>query len=103
MDKKPFDHSFSLKDDLGVREIFFDGIHQTTVDGATAKITLTISRPDPPKPGNKSPIGQKVVVARLVMPNSTFAELFNSMNQLMTVLEQQGVVQRDGVAKQTVQ
>lgn len=105
MDSKPFDAAFSFKDDLNVREIFADGLHLITVEGTTAKITLTVSRPDDPKPGRKGPpSGYKIPVARLVLSTPAFAHLFNQMSQIMHILEAQGVVKREGqVVRPTVQ
>jgi len=103
MEKKPFDHSFQFKDDLAVHETFVDGIHMTQVDGTTMRMTLTVARADPPKTGNKSPTGQKVVAVRLVMPLPAMAELYNQLDNLVRGLEQQGVLQREGGAARTVQ
>lgn len=96
MDHKPFDHAFPYKDTHAVVETFADGLHLVTVDGSTARITLTVSRGDPPKPNQKGPpTGQKVTAARLVMPMPAFLHLFNQMNQLVVGLEQQGHIVRD--------
>lgn len=105
MEKKPFDHAFAFKDDLGVRETFADGLHLMTFDGAVAKLTFTVSRPDEIKEGFKGPPrGQKVPAARLVLPAPALAALFNQLHQLMGALEAQGLVTRDGDAvRPTVQ
>jgi hypothetical protein len=105
MGKKPYDDAFTFKDDLAVREVFADGVHLITVDGTVAKITLTVSRPDDLKPGFKGPPkGHKVAVTRLAMPAAAFATLFNQMNNLMLLLEKQGLVKREGVPpSETVQ
>lgn len=95
--KQPFDHAFAFKDDLNVREVFADGLYLITVDGTTAKITLTVSRPDDPEPGYDGPAkGYKVPVARLALSAPAFANLFNQMNQLMNLLEAKGIVRREG-------
>ena len=103
MENKPFDHSFQFKDDLSVRETFAQGVHLATVDGSTLRITFTVSRPDPPKTGNKAPTGQKVVACRLVLPLPAMAELYNQLDQMVRALEQKGLLKREGGATHTVQ
>jgi hypothetical protein len=105
MDNKPFDAAFSFKDDLNVREIFADGLHLITVEGTIAKITLTVSRPDDPKPGQKGPPrGYKVPVARLALTTPALAHLFNQVSQIMHILEAQGLVKREGqIVRPTIQ
>ncbi len=104
MEKKSFDHAFTFKDDLSVRETFADGVHLIAVDGSTLRIVLTAARSDAPKTGNKQPTGQKVVAARLVMPLPALAELYNQLDGMVRGLENQGLLTRgDGAVKPTVQ
>lgn len=106
-EKKPFDHAFTFKDDLSVREIFADGIHGIQVGGGVAKLTFTASRmSEEMKLGHKGPPkGYKAPVARIAFPAPAFADLYNKMNQLMAAMEAQGLVKREagGVAKATMQ
>jgi hypothetical protein len=104
MDKKPYDRAFTFKDDPGVRETFADGIHLVTVDGSTLRIVFTVGRADPPKTGNKQPTGNRVAVARLVMPLPGLAELYNQLDGMVRGLESQGLLTRGGGGvKPTVQ
>ena len=102
---QPFDHAFTAKDDLAVKETFIDGVGLIAIHSGTARIALTVSRADEPKPGRKGPpTGQKVIASRLVMPVNALAELYNKLDQLMKGLAEQGLVrfESDG-ARPTVQ
>lgn len=102
---KSFDHAFTFKDDLGVREQFADEAYALVLSGSVAKIVFTVSRPDEVKPGYKGPPkGQKVPVARIALPTQGFAELYNKMHNMLLALEQRGLVVREnGEAKATIQ
>lgn len=104
-EKKPFDHAFTFKDDIAVKEQFADEAYGLMLTGSVAKITFTVSRPDDPKPGHKGPPkGLKVPVARVALPAQGFADLYNKMHQMLVALEQQGIVIREnGKAKSTIQ
>lgn len=103
MEKKPFDHAFPYKDISSVAETFADGIHLITVDGTTARITLSATRSDAPKGNQKMPSGQKVTAARIVLPTPAFLELYNQMEQIISGMEQQGIIVREGGALRTIQ
>src|SRR5690606_26113296 len=102
---KPFDDAFTFKDDLGVRDIYADGVHAISLGGPIAKFTFTVSRPDDMKPGHKGPPkGHKVPVARVAMSAQGFADLYNKMHHIIMALEGQGLFTReDGKAKATLQ
>ena len=104
--KLPFDHAFTAKDDPTVKETYADGVGLIVIHSGTARLALTVSRADEPKPNRKGPpTGQKVIAARLVMPLSGLADLYNKLDQLMNGLAQEGLVHReqDGGVKPTVQ
>lgn len=104
MEKKPYDHAFQYKDVPAVAETFADGVHLVTVDGSTARMTLTISRGEAPKPNQKGPPqGQKLTAARVVMPTPAFVELYNQMHQMISGLERVGAVVRDDKGLRTIQ
>ena len=104
MDKQPFDHAFTFKDNQGVAETFVDGVHLAILQGPTFRFVFTTSRADEPKPGRKAPTGQKVVTSRLVMPVNTFADLYNRLHAMVAGLEAQGLMKREGDdVKATVQ
>ena len=104
MEKKPFNHAFTFKDNPNVHETFADGVHQILVDGSTLKLDLTVSRSDLPKSGNKTPTGNNVIAARLVMPLPALATLYNQLDQMVRGLETQGLLHRGGgEVKPTVQ
>jgi hypothetical protein len=102
-ESKPYDHTFQFKDIPTVAETFADGVHLVTVDGTTTRIVFTASRADPPKTGNKSPTGQKAVAARLVLTNPAMAALYNQLSKMVQVLEQRGLMKREGGEAQTIQ
>lgn len=103
MESKSYDHTFTFKDVPTVGEVFADGVHLVTVDSTTTRITFTVSRSDPPKTGNKMPTGQKAVSARLVLSNPAMAELYNQLSRMVQVLEERGIMKREGGEAQTVQ
>jgi hypothetical protein len=103
MEKKAYDQAFQYKDVPALAETFADGIHLVTVDGSSARITFTVSRSDPPKTGNKVPTGQKVTAARIVLPLPAMAELYNQLHGMVQVLEQRGLMTREGGTAQTLQ
>jgi hypothetical protein len=103
MEQKPYDHAFQYKDIPSVAETFADGLHLLTVDATTARMTLTVSRGDEPKPNYKGPpTGQKATAARIVMPVPALLNLYNQLSQLVMGLEAQGLIRREG-EKLTVQ
>jgi hypothetical protein len=90
---KPFD-DFPYKDLPQVAETFADGIHLMTFNGQYAHLTLTVNRPDEPKPPKK-PTGHKATAARLVLTPNLLVTLHNQLSQLMAALEQSGAVKRE--------
>ena len=96
MSSEPYDKNFPFKDNPAVTETFADGIHMITAGNAVLKIDLTVSRGDPPKTGNKAPTGSKVIASRIVMPVTCIADLYNQLDSLVKLMEQQGLLTRHG-------
>ncbi len=96
MDNQPFDHTFEFKDDPSVSEVYADRVCRVTADGSSTRVTLTISRPDLPSSGTASAAGHKVVAARLVLSPQATAELYNHLSKVVHLLEQKGVIKREG-------
>lgn len=91
------------KDILSVAETYADGCHSVMFNGQVAHIVLTVDRPDEPKPPRPL-TGNKVTAVRLVMDANGFIETYNQMHRLISALEAQGLIQREGTtAKRTMQ
>ncbi len=76
-------------------ETFVDSLDQSSFQAGILRLNFSVTRfgdPNPPKPMR----GKRIPSARLVMTPPCAVELFNSLNQMMSVFEQQGLVQRDG-------
>ncbi|SKB89756.1 hypothetical protein [Sphingopyxis flava] len=94
MTDKAYDAAFTFKDNLAATETVVDGVHLIQVQNGMARVTLTVSRGDPPASGSKKPTGQKVVAARLVMPLNGMIELHRQLEGMISGLISQGVLQR---------
>lgn len=95
---------YEYREDSSVQETFVDGVPVISVDRYTARIDLSVFRADPPSPDVKVSSGHRVTACRLAMPTPAFLELYNQMHMLMTGLEQNGIVHREGGAiKPTLQ
>lgn len=96
MENQPFDQAFEFKDNPAVSEVYADHVCRVTADGNSTRITLTISRPDLPGGDAASAGGQKLVAARLVLPPQATAELYNHLSRVVHLLEQKGIIKKDG-------
>jgi len=76
-----------------VSETFADSVGLVTFDGQSARIELCVTRMDMPQTPKK-PTGRRYPVCRMVMPPDAFIGLYNSLENLIRGLEQQGVLKR---------
>lgn len=95
MTDKAYDATFTFKDNPAVAETVVDGVHLIQVQNGMARVTMTVSRGDPPGAGSKKPTGQKVVAARLIMPLSGMIELHRQLDGMINGLISQGVLYRE--------
>jgi hypothetical protein len=72
-------------------ETFSDSLGMSTFDEMTMRITFCVQRVQPPKPP-KPPFAKKYPVCRMILTIPAVVELFNQLNQMMQVLNQQGLV-----------
>ena len=76
-----------------VSETFADTIEKLSFDGQTLRLELCVTRMDDPTPPNP-PTGKKYTACRLVLPPLAALDLVNKLQQLVALLDQQGIVQR---------
>ena len=77
-----------------VSETFADTIEKLSFDGQTLRMELCVTRMDDPTPPNP-PTGKKYTACRLVLPPLAALDLANKLQQLVAMLEQQGIVKRN--------
>jgi hypothetical protein len=86
-----------------VSETFADSIGFLTFDGQIARIDFCVTRVDPPKPPEKL-TARRYPVCRLALQPDAFLALYNQMQQIITDLQQQGVIkQMPPIKKEPVQ
>ncbi|MBI3043903.1 MAG: hypothetical protein HYY78_13880 [Betaproteobacteria bacterium] len=76
-----------------VSETFADTVEKLSFDGQTLRMELCVTRMDDPHPPNP-PTGKKYTACRLVLPPLAAIDLANKLQQLVVMLEQQGIVKR---------
>jgi len=76
-----------------VRETFVDSFHSVMFDGQTGRIELCATRMNPPAQGG-SATAKRYPVCRLAMTPEVFLNLANQLQQLLNVLEKNGVVKK---------
>ena len=92
------------KDIPSVAETYADGVHMIQTDQSGVHITLSITRPDAPKPNIKKMTGYNGTAARIVMPLNGLIELHKQLDQMINGLIMQGIlVREDSGVKPTVQ
>lgn len=77
-----------------ILETYADTLEKLSIDSQTLRLEFCVTRmnePQPPKPLT----GKKYTSCRLVMPPSGLLDMFNKLNNLISLLEQQGLVKRD--------
>ena len=79
-------------------EIFADSIGSGSFDGLTARLAFCVTRLDPVEP-SRPPRGKRYPVCRLVLTPDAVVELFNQLQQLVGIMEQQGLVRRQAEPK----
>lgn len=72
-------------------ETFSDSLGMSFFDGQAHRLTFCVQRLQPPKPP-KPPRAKKYPSCRLVLTPECVVDLFNQLNQVMGVLQKQGVV-----------
>lgn len=76
-----------------VSETFADTVEKMFFDNQTLRIELCVTRMNDPSPPNP-PSGEKYTACRLVLPPLTALDLVIKLQQLVALLEQQGVIKR---------
>ena len=76
-----------------VSETFVDSFGNLAFDGQTARIELCVTRMNELHPPN-APTARKYPICRLALTPKAFLDLYNKLNQLVNVLQQQGVIQK---------
>lgn len=77
-----------------VGETFADGVHSLFFDGKTFRFEFSVSRLDEAKP--PAPLTMREYPAcRLVLTPDAAIDLLNKLNQLASMLEQQGVLKKN--------
>jgi hypothetical protein len=79
-----------------VSETFADILEKLTVDGATntLRMEFCVVRMDDPKVGSNVQTGKKYTASRLVLPMSGLLDMINKFQQIASVMEQQGMLNR---------
>ncbi|RPI75387.1 MAG: hypothetical protein EHM45_15130 [Desulfobacteraceae bacterium] len=83
-------------------ETFADSIRSLTFDGQTMRIMFCTTRLDQPKQTDQ-PLAKQYPVCRLVLTPPAVVDLFNKLQQLMSVMEQSGVIKKESIPPRTVQ
>jgi len=79
-----------------VSEIFADGVHALFFDGRTFRFEFSVSRLDQANPPGP-PTMKEHPACRLVLPPEAAIDLLNKLNQLASMLEQQGALKKTQV------
>lgn len=74
-----------------IYETYADSLGLSTFDGHSLRVELCVTRLDPPSPP-KQPTGRKYPTCRLVLSPEASVELFNQLQQMIGVMQQQGLV-----------
>ncbi len=74
-----------------VSETFADSLGLTIFDGQSTRIELCITRFDAPNPPN-APTARKYPACRLVLTPEVTIDLFNQLQNMVKVMQQQGLV-----------
>ena len=80
------------KDIPAIAETYVDGFGSMQADDDGVRVTLTVSRPDPPKKGAKGITGYNGTAVRLQMPLRTMLELHTQLSGMIDGLIQQGIL-----------
>lgn len=83
-------------------ETFADHLGMTTFDGQQLRIEFQVTRLDLPKPPNP-PTGRRYPCCRLILAAPAVVALYNQLQQIVAILEQQGAVKRGTAGPQTQQ
>ena len=76
-----------------VAETFVDTVEKLSFDGQTLRMELCVTRMDDPNPPHP-PTGRKFTACRLVLQPLAVLDLADKLQQLVAMLEQQGIVKR---------
>ena len=82
-----------LVDRPELSETFVDSLGLVTFDGATTRLELCVTRLDAIKPPDP-PTAKKYPVCRLVITPECTVDLFNQLNNIMSILQKAGLVTR---------
>lgn len=82
-------------------ETFVDSLGLGTFDGNTMRLELRITRVNPPAPP-APPSARRFPACRLIMTPQLVIDLHNQLSQFIGVMEQQGLVKREGGQPKTV-
>jgi hypothetical protein len=83
-------------------ETFSDSIRSVTFDGQTMRLMFCATRLDQPKQTDP-PAAKQYPVCRLVLTPPAAVDLFNKLQQLMSIMEKSGVIKKEQIPPRTVQ
>jgi hypothetical protein len=78
-----------------MQETFVDSLGLSTFDGNTMRLELRVTRFNPPAPP-APPSARRFPACRLIMTPMLVVDLHNQLNQIIAMMEQQGLVKREG-------
>ena len=85
-----------------ISETFVDSIGGFSLSGHDIRIELRVSRLQEPKP-NEPPTYKQYPACRLVITPKAVIDLFNTLQNLMNILAQEGLVKKEELPKGTIQ
>jgi hypothetical protein len=83
-------------------ETFSDSIRSVTFDGQTLRLLFCATRLDQASPAD-APNAKQYPVCRLVLTPPAAVDLFNKFRQIMSIMEQSGVIKKEPIPPRTVQ
>ena len=93
MATQPQSKLLPYKDDPAVQEVSADSLELLSFNGQFAHLTLTVTRLEETLEGEEQK-GTRSTAARLVMSPNLLTNLYNKMSQLVSAMEQKGMVTR---------
>lgn len=91
---KPSDHLKKV-DRPEVSEIFADIVGASFFDGNVLRLQFNIARYDDPSTGkDKKPSGKIHPACRLVLPANCVPDLYHRLQQIVSLMEQKGILRR---------
>lgn len=82
-------------------EVFVDHVEPFSFGDSVLKMTFSSTRWPDPK-GNKNFKGKRYPVSRLVLTSTATVDLYNSLTQIMSVFEREGLIARTKEGPRTI-